>query len=128
MNKMASDRKFKSLDSGSDAMAIEYAVSSPSHVPGDGKDITKTGADPYAGHSDNSNTSTITYKVYRRRFFGLFQLALLNLVVSWDVGLIIAIIARDSSGVDLQNSGSPSHRYPLHLRNISESRRVTSIG
>ncbi len=26
-----------------------------------------------------------TYKVYRRRWFGLFQLALLNIIVSWDV-------------------------------------------
>lgn len=86
MNKMASDRKYKSLDSGSDAMPTEYAVSSPSHVAGDGKGITETGAAPYSGHSDNNNTSTITYKVYRRRFFGLFQLALLNLVISWDVG------------------------------------------
>jgi MFS transporter, FLVCR family, MFS-domain-containing protein 7 len=28
--------------------------------------------------------STIEYKVYKRRFFGLFQLCLLNIVVSWD--------------------------------------------
>jgi hypothetical protein len=26
-----------------------------------------------------------TYKVYKRRWFGLFQLALLNIIVSWDV-------------------------------------------
>lgn len=27
------------------------------------------------------------YKVYKRRFFGLFQLVLLNIVISWDVRL-----------------------------------------
>jgi hypothetical protein len=26
-----------------------------------------------------------SYKVYKRRWFGLFQLALLNIIVSWDV-------------------------------------------
>ena len=31
---------------------------------------------------------TIEYKVYRRRYFGLFQLALLNIIVSWDVSNI----------------------------------------
>jgi MFS family permease len=31
-----------------------------------------------------STTSTVEYKVYKRRFFGLAQLCLLNIVVSWD--------------------------------------------
>ncbi|EXJ70772.1 uncharacterized protein A1O5_05762 [Cladophialophora psammophila CBS 110553] len=31
-----------------------------------------------------STTSTVEYKVYKRRFFGLAQLVLLNIVVSWD--------------------------------------------
>ncbi|KAK5074819.1 hypothetical protein LTS08_005611 [Lithohypha guttulata] len=31
-----------------------------------------------------STNSQIQFKVYRRRFFGLFQLILLNIVVSWD--------------------------------------------
>ena len=31
-----------------------------------------------------SATSTVEYKVYKRRFFGLAQLCLLNIVVSWD--------------------------------------------
>jgi len=30
-------------------------------------------------------TSPLEYRVYKRRFFGLFQLVLLNIVVSWDV-------------------------------------------
>jgi hypothetical protein len=34
------------------------------------------------------------YKTYKRRWFGLFQLILLNIVVSWDVGIPEAPIAR----------------------------------
>lgn len=34
--------------------------------------------------SRTSTASTPTYKVYKRRFFGLAQLALLNIIVSWD--------------------------------------------
>lgn len=37
----------------------------------------------------NDRASTVApvieYKVYRRRYFGLFQLVLLNIIVSWDV-------------------------------------------
>lgn len=31
------------------------------------------------------NSSDEPYKLYKRRFFGLFQLVLLNIIVSWDV-------------------------------------------
>lgn len=41
---------------------------------GDGANIARGGA------------VTTEYKVYKRRFFGLAQLCLLNIVVSWDVG------------------------------------------
>lgn len=34
---------------------------------------------------DSSTRSNPIYKVYKRRFFGLGQLVLLNIVVSWDV-------------------------------------------
>ena len=30
---------------------------------------------------------TIEYRVYKRRWFGLFQLVLLNIIVSWDVSI-----------------------------------------
>ena len=42
-----------------------------------------------ASNHENDRASTaapiIEYKVYRRRYFGLFQLVLLNVIVSWDV-------------------------------------------
>lgn len=31
------------------------------------------------------NEDQVVYRVYKRRWFGLFQLVLLNIVVSWDV-------------------------------------------
>jgi hypothetical protein len=39
------------------------------------------------GHTANGDAAhgVATYKVYKRRWFGLFQLALLNIIVSWDV-------------------------------------------
>lgn len=33
----------------------------------------------------NVNEDHVVYKVYKRRWFGLIQLVLLNIVVSWDV-------------------------------------------
>lgn len=38
-----------------------------------------TGVDQAGGH--------VVYKVYKRRWFGMIQLALLNIIVSWDVSL-----------------------------------------
>lgn len=50
------------------------------------------GAGDGAGGVEGSRTvngdaghGAATYKVYKRRWFGLFQLALLNIIVSWDV-------------------------------------------
>lgn len=33
----------------------------------------------------DNNETTVEYKVYKRRWFGLVQLTLLNIIVSWDV-------------------------------------------
>lgn len=56
---------------------------------------TETGPDPYGpSNSLESPTRVVdefdgpllpVYRVYKRRFFGLFQLVLLNIIVSWDV-------------------------------------------
>lgn len=42
---------------------------------------------PIEGSSsrDFSGQDPIQYRVYKRRFIGLFQLVLLNIIVSWDV-------------------------------------------
>ena len=34
-----------------------------------------------------ANEDRVVYKVYKRRWFGLFQLVLMNIVVSWDVSM-----------------------------------------
>jgi hypothetical protein len=38
-----------------------------------------------AEETELGDVSTTTYKVYKRRWFGLVQIVLLNIVVSWDV-------------------------------------------
>ncbi|KAH8812009.1 major facilitator superfamily domain-containing protein [Xylogone sp. PMI_703] len=45
-------------------------------------DVRASNADD--GGADTSNGEIIEYKVYKRRWFGLFQLVLLNIIVSWD--------------------------------------------
>jgi hypothetical protein len=37
------------------------------------------------GQVQDAAAGPVTYRVYKRRFFGLAQLVLLNVVVSWDV-------------------------------------------
>ncbi|KAI0377020.1 MFS general substrate transporter [Hypomontagnella monticulosa] len=57
----------------------------------DGDDLDTAGARIAAGSQEVENASiedgdrgSITYKVYKRRWFGLVQLTLLNIIVSWD--------------------------------------------
>lgn len=52
-------------------------------------------ADAGSGAASVSAAEMVEYKVYRRRWFGLVQLTLLNVIVSWDVSL------STSSGPDL---------------------------
>jgi hypothetical protein len=46
-------------------------------------------------HGGSRTYSHTHYKVYKRRWFGLLQLVLLNIVVSWDVSLIFPLIPFD---------------------------------
>ena len=53
---------------------------------------TAQASSPLQGHGeyhgddgDDGDESPVNYRVYKRRFFGLFQLVLLNIIVSWDV-------------------------------------------
>jgi MFS transporter, FLVCR family, MFS-domain-containing protein 7 len=57
--------------------------SSSSSTPFAGENGTNT-ITPTRTISRINTNETITYKVYKRRFFGLAQLCLLNIVVSWD--------------------------------------------
>ncbi|GAM41657.1 hypothetical protein TCE0_042f14943 [Talaromyces pinophilus] len=64
---------------------LEQSPSSNAHGDMDGKDIemAKKFISPY-GVTTNMAMEMPVYKVYKRRFFGLFQLVLLNIVISWD--------------------------------------------
>ncbi|KAI1455050.1 MFS general substrate transporter [Annulohypoxylon moriforme] len=45
---------------------------------------------------ENGDRGSITYKVYKRRWFGLVQLTLLNIIVSWD-WLTFSPVAQDAA-------------------------------
>ena len=67
--------------------------------PEDAKDTTSRVEERYTDDGDpgrappaqeyaeelRSPTAPVEYKVYKRRWFGLMQLVLLNIIVSWDV-------------------------------------------
>jgi MFS transporter, FLVCR family, MFS-domain-containing protein 7 len=42
-----------------------------------------------AGTGVGNGQANTVYKVYKRRWFGLLQLALLNIIVSWDVSTLL---------------------------------------
>ncbi|KAI1758348.1 major facilitator superfamily domain-containing protein [Xylaria castorea] len=48
------------------------------------EDAGAGGAAAGNGGDDDDGSGTVVYKVYKRRWFGLAQLTLLNIVVSWD--------------------------------------------
>lgn len=41
-----------------------------------------------AGGIERTEREHVIYRVYKRRFFGLTQLVLLNIIVSWDVSIL----------------------------------------
>jgi FLVCR family MFS transporter 7 len=65
------------------------------------------------------------YKVYKRRWFGLVQLALLNIVVSWDVSVTIQPA---SLCILTLASGCPSPRIRQRPPNTTTSLHPMSIG
>ena len=63
-------------------------VKSPAHIEGRYTDESRTGTSgteetPQA--SIGASESPVPYKVYKRRWFGLVQLVLLNIMESWAV-------------------------------------------
>lgn len=62
-------------------------ASSSSNAHGEGKDVEMVSAKLESPYEVTTNTAMEmpVYKVYKRRFFGLFQLVLLNIIISWDV-------------------------------------------
>lgn len=74
-----------------------------------------------AGSGETEGGSPRVYKVYKRRWFGLVQLVLLNIVVSWDVSDILFCMQCKIS-TNAMSSGSPGLRTRLQLHNTTISR------
>lgn len=64
----------------------------------DGAAEAARGVDGVPNANGDAAYGATTYKVYKRRWFGLFQLALLNIIVSWDVSNCFCL---DSSLMEL---------------------------
>ena len=54
-------------------------------LPGDAAERTQTSDTNFTLQTEDNLTSAPVYKTYKRRWFGLVQLVLLNIVVSWNV-------------------------------------------
>ena len=78
---------------------------------------------------DDASTSgeqPVEYKVYKIRWFGLMQLVLLNIVVSWDVSTRVFIKRRPSSMISY--SGFPSPPSPTQQLPTSPPHPASSTG
>lgn len=77
-------------------MSKSSTASSPSpHAKLDSQEYHQPGQQPNPYHTDERHGSfahghSIEYRTYKRRWFGLVQLSLMNIVVSWDVRLASA--------------------------------------
>jgi hypothetical protein len=69
----------------------------------------------------------VVYRTYKRRWFGLIQLILLNIVVSWDVGLAIIPGQCCCNHADMP-SGSPTPPSRTRRRPSSRRRPPSSTG
>ncbi|MBE3050277.1 hypothetical protein IMZ48_48825 [Candidatus Bathyarchaeota archaeon] len=74
-------------DGGSPAQADVIANANKSCAVGEGQDGVEAGRNESAGEAALEETAPgeTVYRTYKRRWFGLVQLVLLNVVVSWDV-------------------------------------------
>ena len=72
------------ISKGDEAVELERAAR---HARGP-DEPAQAGRDADTGASDIAAGTVTEYKVYKRRWFGLLQLALLNIIVSWDVSLM----------------------------------------
>ena len=87
--------------SSGDAIAIEMETVTPgqSHAPlgcASGSGVAEaTGAGLGSDGAAAEAAAGVQYKVYKRRWFGLVQLTLLNIIVSWDVSsLFFSLVFR----------------------------------
>lgn len=73
-----------------DSVTAHATSSEPaSHAPsGSALGIAATGSDSAAAEA----AAGVEYKVYKRRWFGLMQLTLLNIIISWDVSCLSVLL------------------------------------
>ncbi|OTB09555.1 hypothetical protein M426DRAFT_50598 [Hypoxylon sp. CI-4A] len=91
---------------------------------GDDNDIAAERAQELESASiDDGDRGSITYKVYKRRWFGLVQLTLLNIIVSWDVSAYhsLPICSRPRCNLRRKQTTSKQTRYSISHAEMYQS-------
>jgi hypothetical protein len=110
--------------SGDDDLAIEMQETRSSRATTGTAAALAAGAARDAGEG-GTTPGTTEYRVYKRRWFGLVQLTLLNIIVSWDVSLALFFIlffALFDPGI-----GSVRH-FPSATQTVPQQRRGPGAG
>lgn len=79
-------------------------------------------------HEEDGQAPPVVYRVYKRRWFGLMQLVLMNITVSWDVSWTGTKYLRCDIWTDLSSSGFPSPPSPTQQPNTSTPPPPSSTG
>jgi hypothetical protein len=79
---------------------------------GTGLGAAETGRD---GAVESAAPVGVQYKVYKRRWFGLVQLTLLNVIVSWDVSVVVSLLLALTVAIALVEYARDRRRiYPFY--------------
>ena len=92
-------------------------------------EATRTRSMPDGDESALANGQHVVYRVYKIRWFGLTQLILLNIIVSWDVSSIVTLIQYTTRTLaHVLHSGSPTLPSPTQPPISSPQTPASSTG
>lgn len=72
-------------------------------------------ADGEATTGRGAEESPVTYKVYKRRWFGLVQLVLMNIIVSWDVSRLLCVASASGASISHCRPSAGPDPFAIHL-------------
>lgn len=115
-----------------DSIEMEDTAPAPAKVPEVTREhidlaLSSTNDTSDARHAASAVQSHQPLRLYKRRFFGLFQLVLLNVIVSWDVSCCNGLDTLSDMVLTI-SSGSPFPPLQKHQPPTLELQRRPSIG
>ena len=94
-----------------------------------GPEVTRTRSMPDGDEVALANGQHVVYRVYKIRWFGLTQLILLNIIVSWDVSIDLTLIQYNTRRLaHILRSGSLTLPSPTQQPISSPQTPVSSTG